>query len=119
MMSEKILIVEDNPLNMKLMSDILESQGYSVVKAEDGEEALLIIEQEDLDLILLDLQLPKKSGYQVLKEMQKNIPTMVVSACCMEEEISKAKTKGCLEFITKPINVAEFLSKINSFFKKN
>ena len=118
-MPKKILIVEDNPLNMKLMADILESQKYSVSKAVDGEEALEAIAGEDFDMVLLDLQLPKKSGYQVLKEMKKKPPTIVVSACCMEDEIGRAKAKGCLDFITKPINVGEFLSKINSYLKED
>lgn len=113
-MPKRILIVEDNFLNMKLMADILENLGYQITKAIDGEVALEILDKEDFDLILLDIQLPKKSGYQVLKEMNKQIPTIVVSACCMEEEILKAKNKGCIDYITKPINVKVFIEKINS-----
>lgn len=114
-MPKRILIVEDNVLNMKLMADVLESLGYSVTKAIDGEIALDILNKEDFDLILLDIQLPKKSGYEVLKEMNKRIPTIVVSACCMEEEILKAKNKGCVDYITKPINLKAFVDKINSY----
>lgn len=114
-MPKRILIVEDNILNMKLMADILENLGYSVTKAIDGEIALDILSREDFDLILLDIQLPKKSGYEVLREMNKQIPTIVVSACCMEEEILKAKNKGCVDYITKPINLTAFVDKINSY----
>lgn len=114
-MPKRILIIEDNILNMKLMTDILENLGYQITKAVDGEMALEILEKEDFDLILLDIQLPKKSGYEVLKEMNKRIPTIVVSACCMEEEILKAKDKGCIDYITKPINVKAFVDKINSY----
>ncbi len=118
-MAKKILIVEDNPLNMKLMADLLESQGHEIFKAVDGEEALEMIEKNDFDLVLLDIQLPKKSGYEVLRQRKKKPPTIVVSACCMEDEIDRAKAKGCLDFITKPIIVAEFLSKINFYLNKN
>lgn len=116
-MVKKILIVEDNELNMKLMADVLEEVGYDITKAEDGEMALEILDREDFDLILLDIQLPKKSGYDVLKEMKKNIPTIVVSACCMEDEILKAKTSGCLDYIKKPLNISEFITKIKHYLK--
>ncbi len=116
-MQKEILIVEDNELNMKLMSDLMESLGHKVTKAADGECALNIIENNDFDLILLDIQLPKKSGYEVLKEMKKNIPTIVVSACCMDDEITKAKNKGCIDFVTKPIIIKDFVTKIQSYLK--
>lgn len=114
-MPKKILIVEDNKLNMKLMADILGEIGYDITKAEDGEVALEILEHQDFDLILLDIQLPKKSGYDVLKEMKKNIPTIAVSACCMEDEILKAKASGCLDYIKKPLNINEFIAKIKHY----
>ena len=117
-MPKQILIVEDNELNMKLMVDILESQGYQPNKAFDGQEALNLIDKDNYDLVLLDLQLPIKSGYQVLNEMKKNTPVIVVSACCMDDEIEKAKAKGCIDFITKPINVIDFVSKINNYLNR-
>lgn len=116
-MDKRILIVEDNELNMKLMADLLENAGYTITKAKDGELALEILSKQDFDLILLDIQLPKKSGYEVLKEMEKSIPTIVVSACCMEDEILKAKAKGCIDYIKKPLNVKEFVAKINNYLK--
>lgn len=113
---KKILIVEDNELNMKLMADLLENFAYSVTKTYNGEEALKSLEKNDFDLMLLDIQLPKKSGYDVLKEMKKKIPVIVVSACCLEEEINTAKEYGCIDYITKPINIREFMEKINNCF---
>ena len=114
-MSKKILIVEDNELNMKLMADILETSGYEVAKAIDGEEALDVLSEQKFDLMILDIQLPKKSGYEVLQEKQQDVPTIIVSACCMEDEVMKAKAIGCLDYITKPIKVVEFLTKIKSY----
>ncbi len=116
-MPKKILIVEDNELNMKLMSDILTAYGYLVFKASDGEAALHLIADDIFDLILLDLQLPKVSGYEVLKKIHTHTPIVVVSACCTEEEISKAKLKGCIDFISKPIIVNDFLSKVRLYLK--
>lgn len=116
-MKRKILVVEDNELNMKLMSDLLENQGYEVAKAYDGVEAIEAIRQNDFNLMLLDIQLPKKSGYDVLNEIEKKIPTIVVSACCMDDEISRAKHKGCIDYITKPINISDFITKIKTHLK--
>lgn len=117
-MAKNILIVEDNELNMKLMSDLLENAGYNITKAYDGDMALQLLEISDFDLMLLDIQLPKKSGYDVLNEMKKDIPTIAVSACCMEDEILKAKVKGCIDYITKPLDIKEFVNRINGCLKK-
>ena len=95
----KILIAEDNDSNMKLMFDILTANGFSVDKANDGEDALEKIKQNDYDLLVLDIQMPKKSGYDVLKEMTKKVNVLVVSACAMEKDISLAQNIGCLDYI--------------------
>lgn len=110
----KILIAEDNDSNMKLMFDILTASGFSVDKANDGEDALEKIKQNDYDLLVLDIQMPKKSGYDVLKEMTKKVNVLVVSACAMEKDISLAQNIGCLDYITKPIKVFSFLEKVKT-----
>lgn len=114
-MSKKILVVEDNELNRKLLVDILENLGYEVTQAQDGEIALNLLTNNHFDLVLLDIQLPKISGYEVMKQMPNKVPTIVVSACCMADEISIAKDSGCLDYITKPVNVSEFVKKINTY----
>ncbi len=111
-MTKRILIAEDNELNMKLMSDILSLKGYEILKVGDGEAALEAIEKHDLDLILLDIQMPKKSGYEVLAEIQKDIPIIIVSAHAMKEEIEKVSHFNHIDYITKPIQVGSFLTKI-------
>lgn len=113
----KILIAEDNELNLKLMFDILVSKGYDVETVTDGEAAYSKLTQTDYDLLLLDLQMPKLSGFEVLKKIKEHniqIKTIVVSACAMNTEIEKAKTLGCLDFITKPIRLNEFLTSVKS-----
>ena len=119
-----ILIAEDNDSNLKLMRDILQLQGYELIEARDGEQAieLTIKNKEIIDLILMDLQLPIISGMQAIKALKmsnqtKNLPVFVVSAHAMQSDIEKAREAGCLEYITKPINLSEFIQKINSFLK--
>ena len=111
-MEKKILIVEDNELNLKLMKDILESQGYEIETANDGKQGLLKACEKDFDLILLDLQMPLVSGYDFMQVYEKNTPIIIVSACAMENEINKAKEMGCVDYITKPIQIIDFLNTI-------
>ena len=111
----KILIVEDNELNLKLMKDILESQGYSIETAKDGKEGLEKACENDFDLILLDLQMPIVSGYDFLRIYDKKTPVIVVSACAMENEVNKAKELGCIDYISKPIQIMDFLKTIEKY----
>lgn len=115
MVKNKILIAEDNFLNLKLMFDILTSQGFSVDVVSDGEAAIEKLKENDYDLFLLDLQMPKISGFDVLQKLKAEfnpIKTIVVSACAMSEEIEKAKALGCVDFITKPIRLYDFLNTV-------
>lgn len=112
-----ILVAEDNEMNMKLMFDILTSLGHSVEKALNGEEAVTKLLEKKYDLLLLDIQMPVKNGYQVLEAINENnitIKTIVISACATEHEIERAKNLGCETFMTKPIRLNEFLNTINS-----
>lgn len=111
----KILLIEDNELNLKLMKDILESQKYEVDAAKDGQDGLDKANSNEYDLILLDLQMPVVSGYDFLDAYKKKTPVIVVSACAMDEEISRAKALGCSDFITKPIKIAEFLMTVKNY----
>ena len=117
-MPKKVLIAEDNELNMKLINDLLSMRDVEVFQVWDGEEALAKIEQEDFDLLLLDLQLPKLSGHEVLKNMKKDIPTIVISAYAQQEEIAKINEFKYLDYITKPINVVSFLEKLDFILKQ-
>ena len=111
----KILIIEDNELNLKLMKDILESQGYSIETAKDGKEGLEKACTNNYDLILLDLQMPIVSGYDFLRIYNKKTPVIVVSACAMENEVNKAKELGCIDYISKPIQIVDFLKTIEKY----
>ncbi len=117
-MTKKILIAEDNELNMKLMSDILSLKGYEITKVYDGEEALKEVATNDFDLMLLDIQMPKKDGYAVLAEIKKNFPIIIVSAYARQEEIDKVEHFNHVDYITKPIQVGTFLAKIEEILNK-
>lgn len=114
---KKILVVEDNELNLKLMKDLLEIHGYSADSAENGKIALEKIQINNYDLILLDIQMPVFTGYDFL-EASKDLnrpPIIVVSACAMEQEVKKAKDLGCVDYISKPIKIDEFLNVIKTY----
>lgn len=111
----KILIAEDNDLNLKLLVDLLSTLNYELEISTDGENALEKLKNNQYDLFLLDLQMPKISGFEVLEELKKKkiaIKTIVVSACAMSSEINRAKELGCVDFITKPIRIKEFLEQV-------
>ena len=111
----KILIIEDNELNLKLMKDILISQNYEIDTAADGEEGLEKAMENDYDLILLDIQMPVVSGYDFLQIYDKKTPIIVVSACAMDTEVDKAKELGCADYISKPIQIMEFLNTVKKY----
>ncbi len=108
-MSKKILVVEDNRHNLELIRVVLEMKGYEVLEAEDGKRAMEILSKSTVDVILLDLQLPGISGYEVAEwiknqEKLRDIPLIAVTAYATSEEEEKAKRVGCWGYITKPIN---------------
>ena len=124
-MSKTILIAEDNPTNMKLLNDILGFKGYVIIQANNGKIALdKIRENKDiLNLVLMDLQLPEMDGISVIKAVKsdnatKHIPIFVISAYAMENDIKNAMDAGCDQYITKPINVENFIKTINEFFSQ-
>ncbi len=112
---KKILVVEDNELNRKLIVDVLETRDYSVETAKDGQEGLDKAEADDFDLILLDIQMPLVSGYDFLERYKKDTPVIVVSACAMDVEIEKALNLGAAAYVSKPIQILEFLETVANF----
>lgn len=111
-MSKKILIVEDNPQNMRLVEMILKPKGYTLLRAIDGEEALMVAMQEYPDLIIMDIQLPKMNGLEVTRKLRNNsvfkdTPIIAVTAYAMKGDKEKAVEAGCNEYLSKPINTRE------------
>jgi len=118
---KKILIIEDNELNMKLFSDILEYNDYKVEKAQDGEMGYKKIKENNYNLIILDIQLPKLDGFSVLKKIkQENInlpPVIITSACAMDTDKELAQNYGIDSYITKPIDINKFIQTVKSKIK--
>jgi two-component system cell cycle response regulator DivK len=119
-MMKKILIVEDNPMNMELTLDLLEFYGYDVIQAEDGIKALERLAESKFDLILLDMQLPKMDGFEVLERIKKNpatadIPVIAVTAHAMKGSEEYFMEMGCVDYVSKPIDIHRFRALINKY----
>lgn len=119
-MAKRVLIVEDNDLNMKLFHDLLEAHGYDTLQTRDGMEALRLARQHRPDLILMDIQLPEVSGLEVTKWIKEDddlraIPIIAVTAFAMKGDEEKIREGGCEAYIAKPISVANFLTTVERF----
>ncbi len=116
----RILVVEDNPMNMELVTFLLQSNGMEVTQAVDGTEALERIRNGLFDLVLLDIQLPGIDGLEVLKKMRENpalqkMPVVALTAHAMQGDEQKFIDAGCIGYISKPIDVFQFIGEVNSF----
>lgn len=119
-MSKKVLIVEDNELNMKLFHDLLEAHGIDTVETSDGNAVLDLARENKPDLILMDIQLPEVSGLDVTKwlkadEELKDIPVVAITAFAMKGDEEKIREGGCEDYISKPISVTRFLDVVDSY----
>lgn len=117
---KKILIVEDNEQNRYLMEYMLEQNGYSVVLACTGSQAVAMVAQEKPDLILMDIQLPDIDGLEVTRriratETNDNIPIVAVTSFATSGDREKALAAGCNGYIEKPINPETFLAEIGKY----
>src|SRR6266571_7375473 len=118
--AKKVLIVEDNDLNMKLFNYLLEAHGYFTLQTKDGVEALRMARQHRPDLILMDIQLPEVSGLEVTKWLKEDddlrgIPVIAVTAFAMKGDEEKIRDGGCEAYIAKPISVASFMRTVERF----
>lgn len=119
-MSKKVLIVEDNELNMKLFNDLLEAHGYATVQTRNGMEALDLARAHRPDLILMDIQLPEVSGLQVTQWIKddptlRHIPVIAITAFAMKGDEEKIRQGGCEAYLSKPISVVKFLETVRNF----
>jgi len=115
--SKLILIVEDNELNMKLLCDVLESQGYRIVATGSGLSAVELAVQHRPDLILMDIQLPDVSGLDATRQLKeraetRSIPIIAVTAFAMSGDERTILAGGCDGYISKPIRLREFLATV-------
>ncbi len=122
MASEKILIVEDNPMNLELATDLLEAAGYVVIQAGTAEDGIELARAESPDLILMDISLPGMDGLEatgVLKQdpATKGITVIAMTAHAMRGDEEKALAAGCAGYITKPIDTREFPKAVARFIE--
>lgn len=115
-----VLIVEDNELNLKLFTDLLQAHGYQTLAARTGPQALELAEAHRPDLILMDIQLPEFSGLEVTQKIKSNaeladIPVIAVTAFAMKGDEERIRNGGCEDYIAKPISVVSFLEKVKRY----
>jgi len=120
MSREKILVIEDTPVNMELVTDLLEVAGYQVIQAETAETGIERARAEAPDLILMDIGLPGMDGLTaagILKRDQptKDIPIIALTSHAMRDDEERIMAAGCDGYLTKPIDTREFPKRVASF----
>lgn len=120
MSNRRILVVEDNQDNMTLITDVLMSLNYEVIRATDGEKGVDAANRERPDLILMDLSLPRMDGWTATREIKGNpelnhIPIIALTAHAMVGDKERAIEAGCNDYLTKPINLRELARKLAEY----
>ena len=121
---KKVLVVEDDQDNREMVLKVLKYNGYGVIEAVDGQEAIEKAKTENPDLILLDLYIPKMDGYEVTRTLKgdqdlKHIPIIALTAHAMKGNREEALAAGCDGYIAKPINVRELPQQIEQFLRRS
>ncbi len=119
-MSKRILVVEDQEDNRAILRDLLQSVGYELVEAVNGEEALSIALEHKPDLILMDIQLPVVDGYEATRRIKaepalRGIPVIAVTSYALSGDEEKAREAGCDDYVTKPFSPRDLLAKVQAY----
>ncbi|MGA1847507.1 response regulator transcription factor [Deferribacter abyssi] len=117
---KKILIAEDSATEREIMKKALEAEGFIVVPVEDGNKAIEEVKKNNYDLVILDVIMPGKNGYQVCREIKKDelikdIPVIIVTSKGQESDKFWGKKQGADEYIVKPFNIDEFIKTVKRF----
>jgi len=115
--NQSVLIVDDAEINIDILMGILKN--YDVIPALSGQDALQIVEEENIDIILLDIMMPDMDGYEVCKRLKKNertknIPIIFITVKNMEQDILRGYELGIVDYITKPFNAVELIGKVKT-----
>ena len=116
----RVLVVEDNELNLKLFCDLLMLKGHEVIISKDGFNILAIVSEQLPDLILMDIQLADISGLDLIKILKNNpkthkIPIIVITAFAMKNEVMRISESGCDLYLSKPVSIDNFFFSIEKF----
>ncbi len=119
-----ILIVEDNPVNQKLIAFLLARAGYTYEVAENGADALRRLDQSQFKLVLMDMMMPVMNGYDATKAIRanpklKNLPVIALTANAMKGEDEKCRSVGCSDYLAKPYSKDQILNAISVLIKKS
>jgi two-component system cell cycle response regulator DivK len=121
-MGHNILYVEDNHDNMMLVKRALEARGYRLLEAANGLTGVAVAEKEDVDLILLDINLPDIDGYEVARRLRSSsktalahVPIIAITANALKGDAEKALEAGCDVYMSKPINIRELWARVEAF----
>jgi len=121
-MASRILIIDDNPINLELMAYLLESYGHGILRAGDGEAGLEVVKRELPDLVICDVHLPKMDGHELARRLKQSdvpalrlIPLVAVTALAMSSDQENAIAAGFDGYISKPIVPESFVRQIESF----
>ncbi len=118
----RILVVEDNPKNLKLVRDVLQFSGYEVIEATSGEDGVRLAASESPDLILMDLQLPGIDGAEALRRIRASeetraVPVVAVTAFAMNHDRERAFESGFTGYVEKPISVRRVPQQVRDFLR--
>ena len=121
-MQRNILYIEDNPDNMLLVKRALEARGYTLLQAADGLTGVAMAQQQPVDLILLDINLPDIDGYEVARRLRHTgksqlvyVPIIAITANALKGDAEKALNAGCDVYMSKPINIRELWARVEGF----
>jgi len=121
-MAYKILIVEDDPKNLKLFRDLLQTVGYETVEATDGEQGVALARAIKPNLILMDIMMPKMDGLEATHIIKaddaiKNTPVIALTSFAMNGDRERTIEAGCNGYVTKPVDIKELLKTVESFVR--
>lgn len=116
-MPKRVLVVEDNELNLKLFCDLLRAHGYEAEPVRDGREAVPAARRFQPDLVIMDVQLPHVTGFELIRQMQMDsalgrIPIMAVTAYSSHEDEERIRAAGARSYVAKPISLARFVDQV-------
>lgn len=122
-MSRRILVVEDQEDNRRILRDLLASAGYEIVEAVTGKEGVSMAQMHRPDVIIMDIQMPEMDGYEATRQIKANsalrdIPIIAVTSYALSGDDKKAYEAGCVDYITKPFSPRQLLAKIEEFLRQ-